>query len=54
MQLSIFLAHKVIYGTFPSLLKIALVKQDIYLLLSIGITRNLSRKKQQIPRLKQT
>ena len=41
-QLSIFLNHKLIPGTFPSLHKVALSKQDIYLLLSVGVTRNFS------------
>ena len=34
MQLSIFLTHKVIPGTFPSLLKVTLGKQSIYLQLN--------------------
>ena len=44
----VFLNHKAIPGTFPSWLKAALGKQGIYLLLSVGITRNLSQKHQQI------
>ena len=48
MQLRIFLTHKVIPATFPSLLKVALGKRGIYLLLSICITRNLSPQKEQI------
>ena len=48
LALSIFITRKVIPGTFPSLLKTALDKQGIYLLLSVGIIRNLSPKKQQI------
>ena len=48
MEFGIFLTHKVIACTFPSLLKVALGKQDIYLLLRIGITRNFSPKKQQV------
>ena len=48
MQLSIFLTHKVIPATFPSLLKVALGKRGIYLLLSICRTRNLSPQKEQI------
>ena len=48
MELGIFLTHKVIACTFPSLLKVALSKHGIYLLLHISITINLSLKKQQI------
>ena len=43
MQRSIFLLRKVMSGTFP-----LLGKQGIYLLLNIGITRNLSPKTQQM------
>ena len=49
MELGIFLTHKVIPCTFPSLLKVALGKQGIYLLLRIGITRNLSLKNNKFP-----
>ena len=49
MQLGIFLIHKAIPGTFPSLPKVALGKQGIYLLLSIGVTRNLSQKNTNFP-----
>ena len=44
MQPRIFLTREVIHGTFPLILKVALRKQDIYLLLSVGITRHLSPK----------
>ena len=44
MELGIFLTHKVIPCTFPSLLKVALGKQGIHLLLYIGIIRNFSLK----------
>ena len=49
MELGIFLTHKVILCTFPSLLKVALGKQGIYLLLRIGITRNFSLKNSKFP-----
>ena len=49
MQLSIFLTHKVIPGTFPSLRKVALGRQAIYLLLNIVITRNLSPQNRKFP-----
>ena len=49
MKLGIFLTHKVIPCTFLSLLKIALGKQGIYLLLRISITRNLSLKNSKFP-----
>ena len=49
MELSIFLTHKVIPCTFPSLIKAVLGKQGMYLLLSIGIIRNLSQKTARFP-----
>ena len=49
MKLGIFLTHKVIPCTFLSLLKVALGKQGIYLLLRISITRNLSLKNSKFP-----
>ena len=49
MQLGIFPTHKVISGTFPSLLKVALGKQGMYFLLSIGVTGNLSQKNSNFP-----
>ena len=49
MELGIFPTHKVIPCTFPSLLKVALGKQGIYLLLRIVITRNLSLKHSKFP-----
>ena len=49
MEIGVFLTHKVVPGTFPSLLKVALGKQSIYLLLRIGITRNLSLKNSKFP-----
>ena len=49
MELGIFLAHKVIACTFPSLLKVALGKQGIFLLLRRDITRNLSLKNSKFP-----
>ena len=45
MQPGIFVTHKVVSGTFPSLIKVALGKHGIYLLLRIGITRDLFPKK---------
>ena len=44
-----FLTHKVTSIKFSSLLKVALGKQGIYLLLSIGMTRNLSPKNSEFP-----
>ena len=44
MELRIFVTYKVIPCTFPSLRKVALGKQGIYLLLRIGITRNFTLK----------
>ena len=49
MEFGIFLTHEVIACTFPSLLKVALGKQGIYLLLRIDITRNLSLKNSKFP-----
>ena len=48
IQLIIFLTHKVIPGTFPSLLKVALGKQEIYLRLTIDKKKKFVPKKQQI------
>ena len=49
MELGNFLTHKVIPCTFPSLLKVALGNQGIYLLVRTGITRNLSLKDSKFP-----
>ena len=46
---SIFLTYNVMPGKFPSLVKVALGTQEIYLLLSIDITRKLSQRPSNFP-----